>query len=152
MKHEELDYLKLEKKKDGKDDLEINKEIDFLVDSQIEFKNVKREINRLNQIIKKKDKEIFKLNQKLGEKKQKDFKQRLKELTNQKKEIKGNSRAFLNRILNHLEKDREYSKTDIMKELMMSRERTIECLGILKDLKKIDFRIDNLGVVRYKLI
>ncbi len=44
MQKQEIDYLKLEKKNNGKLDDQINEEIDFLIDSQVEFKKINKEM------------------------------------------------------------------------------------------------------------
>ncbi len=65
MKREEVDTLKIKKKKEGKSPKQISKEIDNLNKSQKDLKGQTKEIVRLNKIILEKDKEIKRLEKKV---------------------------------------------------------------------------------------
>ena len=65
MKSEEVDTLKIKKKKEGKSPKQISKEISNLNESQRNLKGQTKEIVRLNNIIAEKDKQIKRLEKKV---------------------------------------------------------------------------------------
>ena len=61
----ELQYLKTVKQQEGKNPMEVSKEINIFKNSQIQFKELNRKIKTLTKDIKKKDIQIEKLKQKI---------------------------------------------------------------------------------------
>lgn len=155
MQKSEVDFLRYNKKREGKNEMQIKEEITNLLISQTEFKNIKKTIKKLESLIEKKDKIILELRKKLENKKEKDFKKEFKEIVKKDIMIKNDNRDYtqyyINRVLNHFTKGEWYTKSDMRKILMIPQERVSKITGILLNLNQVQIKKEK-GVVKYSLV
>lgn len=128
---------------EGKGEIVANQEINRLIVSQKDFKNLWHENNRLK---KENEKLIIELNSK------DDFKQKFKELKKENKEehtekIYSGNILHLRRIINFMEKDKLYSFKSLELELCMGMPNLRGCLDFLKEFKVIDLEFTKEGGV-----
>jgi hypothetical protein len=122
MNTQERQYLFREKRAEGKNEMESNKEILDLIHAQKLFKKMKNEMKSLVTEIKKLEAKNEKLNNKIKEKKSQEFLKNLGQGEERIKEIKnGNHKVptihHVNRILNFTEVGKGYTKSDLAVEL-----------------------------------
>jgi hypothetical protein len=152
MNKEEIQYLTNEKLDEGLDFPEINEEIKTLKQSQIIFKNQKKEIEIAKKVIERQDNLI-------KEQKNKIFKLRLQiDMDNDSKreELKENNNCELRNIKRVLLIFKELNKplnlSDIEKNCFLKREKVLSCLGILEYFNKIKMEKDKDRVQKWRLI
>lgn len=126
MNTQERQYLFREKRAEGKNEMEANKEIKDLIQAQRLFKKMKKEINSLVNEIKKLEKENSKLKEKVKEEKNQRMLDRLKyqkDTPSIQVETKSNGNHkvptthHINRILTFTEVGKQYTKSDLAMEL-----------------------------------
>ena len=141
MKNEEKQILIIDKENEGKSREQAYQEIKVLQSSQIEFKELKKQISKL--IL-----ENMALRNQLSKFKESKSKERFKRLREApEKEIKNN---HINRILHHAEKGKWYAKTKLGKELLIKGSEMEGTLKILISLGKAEYKIED-GVCRYMI-
>lgn len=122
MNTQERRYLFREKRAEGKNEMEANNEIMDLIQAQRLFKKMKIEMNSLVNEIKKLESKNERLNKKIKENKNQELLSKLGQGEERIKEIKnGNHRVptihHINRILKFTEVGKQYTKSDLAKEL-----------------------------------
>lgn len=129
---QEIEYLTEEKLRQGEDFPEINEDIKRLKSSQIIFKNQKKEIDILKELTEKQDKLI-------KEQQNKIFKLRIEvdsQRNNKREVLKENGKGDINdlkRIILILGDSKNHlCLTTIQRECILSREKTLSCLGFLE--------------------
>jgi len=141
MKKEEKQILIIDKENEGKSIEQAFQEIKVLENSQVQFKNLKREFNKL--VI-----ENMNLRNQLSKFKEQKYKDKIIKLReNVDKEIPNN---YINRVLNHAKKGKWYSKTKLGKELLIKGSEMEGTLKILISLGKAEYKIED-GVCRYMI-
>jgi len=145
MKSEEVGVLIKNKKEEGKDTPTIFNEIRTLKESQIIFKEQKREIQRLN-------KELEKIGKQLETLKEKQFREGLKPKVEVKedKDNKNHTIKIMARILNILEtENRDLTQTQLKDFCCTSHPKIVPCLMFLTKHNLIKKEITNGNVIVY---
>lgn len=156
MEQEETEYLELVHKHDTQ-----NKRKSYSVkkfkDSQTQFKNLNKELKKKETIIRNLEKKIERLNLKIEKinkpvlkiknSKSKEHNKIFLEDVNKKDYEK--HRNEINRIERYLELDRDYTRTDIIKELLINYKKLDFVLNYLMAKGIIESLIVK-GVMRYK--
>lgn len=146
MKSEESRILIREKRAEGKKDNQIYQELNNLKQSQIQFKELQKELNHLNLEINKKDSKIEELKEELNKSKNKLLVQGLK--IEAKPVLNTSKSANLNnckRIINFTEVGKAYTRSDLAKEFVFTTETVSEILTFLTNHTNTKFEIDSRG-------
>lgn len=140
MKQEETQYLVDEKRREGKSYQEIGEELNNFKQSQIQFKSLEKENQRLKKIIQTQVTEIESLKKKSGEDKNKRLIDGLKEHT----KAENSSSASLNnirRIIKFTEAGQSYTKTDLSRDLIIPTTCVEEILNFLNNYTNVKFTV-----------
>ena len=158
MKPEEKKYLKMTKTSNNYNNSEADDSISNFIDSQKQFKILNKENKKKDTIIKNLLNQVEKLKQRLLKKQkpvlniknsntQKGKEIFLADITEEEYKI---NKASINRIQRHLEINRDYTKTDIKKELFINYKKRDFCLGYLLNKGIITDSIIN-NTIKYRL-
>lgn len=147
LKQEEVSYLKQIKKSNGLSEIKIFNDIENLNNSQINFTNIKNQVNKLKRIIDLKNKKITELEIKINKYKETNFKRKFNEIGKEK----DNNRdlVYIRRIIRNLKPKEEYTQTDISKEFCVDNKQIKNCLSFLKEINFIDYKVDEHAVIKY---
>lgn len=140
----ETQYLFQEKVRDGKTNSEAYSEVEFLKESQIEFKNLKRENLNLKKKIESLNNQIIKLELDISKKNNKNLLEGLgikSKVEHKVIESKGATLNNIKRIINFTEVGNSYTKSDLGKELMFPTTVVEEIIDFLNRHTDIKFKI-----------
>lgn len=162
MESEERRYLFKEKINDGKTEQIASKEIDDLINSQKMFNRLRGQINILNKKIENMGLKNKNLKEKLNKAKKKEFLleigkkssvTKIKNKDNSNNSIPSNYRRtsllHTKRLIHLTEIGKEYTLTDLSKNIGLKPSETKEILSFLNNYSKITFNINpNGGIIR----
>lgn len=140
----ETQYLFQEKVRDGKTNSEAYSEVEFLKESQIEFKNLKRENLNLKKKIESLNNQIIKLELDISKKNNKNLLEGLgikSKVEHKVIETRGATLSNIKRVINFIEIGKSYTKSDIAKELMFPTTVVEEIIDFLNRHTDIKFKI-----------
>ncbi|MCK9429466.1 MAG: hypothetical protein M0R17_05640 [Candidatus Omnitrophica bacterium] len=145
MKQAEVKVLVNGKKSVGKCLDEAYEEVRVLNESQEVFKQNKRELARLRPLVEKQDEQIKELKNKLFKL---NFELSKKEDVEKVVDDSKGTLMCLRRIIRFMVKDKEYSKSELSKELIIEPKKLIEYLKFLNDMNIVKINIKNEKIIR----
>jgi predicted RNase H-like nuclease (RuvC/YqgF family) len=149
----EESYLIEEKKKNGLDCSQAYKEVEILNNSQKIFQEQKRKIVCYEQLQRKLNKEIENLKEKIKVKDKKifDLKFKLNTVPKEKTETEDKNSIFkLKRLINLMELNKSYTKSDFYKEFFITLDKVDIYLKFLNDYKIIELTKQGDKYIRLK--